>query len=112
MAAVQSVREQLYAYGDAASNGSLKDSLLAQNSLPFDSSFLQSKVIWGFSLLLVVVLAKVFGSKEKLPAGTRPLPKLPGMFKRLRVEAIVDTNFVHRPAIWHRTILGHSSTRR
>ena len=78
MAAVQSVREQLYSYGEAASNGSLKDALFAETSLPTDFSLLQSKVVWGFSLLLVIVLAQVFGSKSNLPKGVRALPKLQG----------------------------------
>ena len=75
MAQVQSVREQIYSYGEAVGNASLKDSLLGETS---DFSILHSKVLWGFSLLLVVVLAKVFGSKEKLPAGARKLPALKG----------------------------------
>jgi hypothetical protein len=79
MAAVHSVREQgLFGWGDGANNGSLKDTLFAETSLPTDFSLLQSKVVWGFTLVLAIVLAKVFGSKKKLPPGTRPLPSLPG----------------------------------
>ena len=67
----------LYGLGDAASNAS---ALFENASFPSDFSFLQSKVLWGFSLLLAFVVAKAFGSKQKLPAGTKPLPKMAGEF--------------------------------
>lgn len=79
MAAVHSIREQgLFGDGAAAINSSQQESLLADTSLPSDFSLLHSKVVWGFTLLLAFVLAKVLGSKSNLPPGTRPLPALKG----------------------------------
>lgn len=73
-AAVQSIRE----HGLYHTVGNASDAIFAETSLEGDMSLLSSKVVWGFSLLLVLVLARVFGSKSSLPAGTRALPKLPG----------------------------------
>ena len=73
-----SIREDsgAYSYGDAASNATA----FIADSFSSEFSLLHSKVLWGFSLLLAVVLAKVFSSKSKLPAGAKRLPYLPGMF--------------------------------
>ena len=83
-----SIREESgqYSYGDAASNATA----FLGDSLSSEFSILHSKVLWGFSLLLVIVLARVFGSKDKLPAGAKRLPSIPG---KLNVrEIILDAN--------------------
>jgi hypothetical protein len=40
-------------------------------------------VILGFAFIVLFVLARAFGvgKKQKLPAGVKPLPRLPGMYQ-------------------------------
>ncbi|OQO03054.1 hypothetical protein B0A51_18603, partial [Rachicladosporium sp. CCFEE 5018] len=40
---------------------------------------LHSKFLWGASLLLFFFIARAFTSKQKLPAGVKRLPRLPGL---------------------------------
>ena len=73
---IQSVSEQmLYSAGNASS-----DAANMLTPVPAGFSFFQPRVALGFSLLLLIVLARVFGAgKQKLPPGVKRLPRLPGM---------------------------------
>lgn len=75
---VEGVREQMmYAVNDnaTASMAPAKDPV-SVNTAEF--SFLQPKYIF-FCLLLLPIFARFFGlGKQKLPAGVKPLPRLPG----------------------------------
>lgn len=69
--------EQMSHFSDNASAGDEGSNVLG--TVPSGFSLLQSKVLIGFSLLLMIVLARAFGPrKQKLPPGVRPLPRLPG----------------------------------
>lgn len=104
-----SIREDsgLYSYGDAASNVT---AFLA-DTLPSDFSLLHSKVVWGFSLVLVLVLAKVFGSKDKLPAGAKRLPYLPGKLYLL-TSIMVCADGTIRSSFRYWSFLGDPNSRR
>lgn len=67
-----------YSYGDAANNAS--GSLVADDAMAAGFSLLQSPVVWGFSVLVAIVLASVFSGKQKLPPGAKRLPALKGWF--------------------------------
>lgn len=47
---------------------------------PVSSGFtmMNSTALWGFSLLIVILIVRVFGRGQKLPAGAKQLPRLPG----------------------------------
>lgn len=61
-----------------ADNSSYSDSGILEAPKPTELGFLQNpKVALGFCFLVVLILGKVFGGK-KLPAGVKPLPRLPG----------------------------------
>jgi hypothetical protein len=68
----------LYAYEE--SNASVLEPVNADMPVPADLSILNSKAVLGFTLLVVILVARLFGQKKKLPAGAKPLPKLPGKF--------------------------------
>jgi hypothetical protein len=42
------------------------------------TSFLQSKVVWAFGIIVAFVLARILTQRQKLPAGVKRLPKIPG----------------------------------
>lgn len=74
---VEGVREQvMYAISD---NATASLSPKAEPvSVANEFSFLQPKYLF-FCLLLLPVFARFFGlGKQKLPAGVKPLPRLPG----------------------------------
>ena len=61
-----------------ADNSSHSHSTFLQAPMPAEMGFLQNpKIALGFCFLMVFILGKVFGGK-KLPAGVKPLPRLPG----------------------------------
>lgn len=68
----------LYSYEDTinATGGKVQ----VDGSLPTEFNPMNSKIVWGFSVLLVLVLARVFGGGRKLPPGAKGLPRLPGMY--------------------------------
>ncbi|KAF2716666.1 putative P450 monooxygenase [Polychaeton citri CBS 116435] len=66
----------LYSYEDRlnASDGSAVDGAASTEFNPMNS-----KLVWGFSILLVLVIARIFTNRSKLPAGVKRLPRLPGV---------------------------------
>lgn len=59
-------------------NASYSDSSILEAPKPTELGFLQNpKIALGFCFVLVFILGKIFGGK-KLPAGVKPLPRLPG----------------------------------
>lgn len=74
---VSASNEQMQFAPDNASMAEAPHDIAGPVAAGFFSS--QPKVLIGFALLLVIVLAKVFGSKEKLPPGVKRLPRLPGL---------------------------------
>ena len=73
---IQSVHEHmLYASADNATSHSTN----ILDPVPSGAFSFQPKVIVGFALVLLIVLARVFGAgKQKLPPGVKRLPRLPG----------------------------------
>lgn len=76
MASMEASAGESTLYG--AENVSYTDSSILEAPKPTELGFLQNpKVALGFCFVLVFILGKVFGGK-KLPAGVKPLPRLPG----------------------------------
>jgi len=81
---IQSSAEQMLYSSDNASSTSTNP----LSPVTSGSFFLQPRVAIGFSLLLLIVLARVFGAgKQKLPPGVKRLPRLPGTY----LVIVVDT---------------------
>lgn len=101
---VQGAHQLLYAANDtAAASISPKPEPV---SVTPDFSFLQPKYIF-FCLLLLPIFARFFGlGKQKLPAGVKPLPRLPGEFRSIHLRSMVADLFT-RPAIC-RSFLGRA----
>lgn len=80
-----------FAYDDAL-NTSQYAGVQAESPVTPEFSFVNSRVFWAFGLLIALVLAQLAARKERLPAGVKRLPKLPGRhFKeRLTSEAMSD----------------------
>ena len=76
MASMEASMAEGSPYG--AGNTSNTDSPLLDAPKPMEMGFLQNpKIALGFCFLMVFILGKIFGGK-KLPAGVKPLPRLPG----------------------------------
>lgn len=72
---IQSGSEQMLYASDNAS-----ESANVLSPVPSGFSFGHPRVAIGFTLLLLIVLARVFGAgKQKLPPGVKRLPRLPGL---------------------------------
>jgi len=66
----------LHEHGMAVHNAS---TLIQATSFSSDSSLLNSKAIWGFTLVLAFVLSRVFGRRKNRPEDSWPLPALKGV---------------------------------
>lgn len=77
---VKAIQESVLPLTDSYDNSSYTEQPLLEASLPTDFSFLHSKAVWAFATILILVLARIFGSKQKLPAGVKRLPGLPGLY--------------------------------
>ena len=76
MATLSASQEQVV-YGADNASASGQDYM---SPVPSGFSLFQPRVALGFGLILLIVLARVFGGKRKLPAGVKPLPRLPGTY--------------------------------
>lgn len=66
------------AAGEGTLYGADNTSSILEGPKPTEMGLLQNpKIAIGFCFLMVFILGKVFGGK-KLPAGVKPLPRLPG----------------------------------
>lgn len=65
----------------AADNASAGPTAGIEAPAPTKLTTFSPTVIFGFSLIVLFVLAKAFGlgKKQKLPPGVKPLPRLPGL---------------------------------
>lgn len=63
----------LYSY--EAGNTSAFDGV--QSDAP-EFSLLHSRAVWAFSIVVAFLIARIFTQKQKLPAGVKRLPKIPG----------------------------------
>lgn len=68
----------LSSYQDTMNQSSPTESFHVEAPIASDSWMSNSATIWGLSLLVVILIVRVFGPKQKLPAGAKQLPRLPG----------------------------------
>ncbi|EGP87952.1 unnamed protein product [Zymoseptoria tritici ST99CH_1A5] len=77
---VQAAQEpSRYAFEQSIDNATVLEPVSVDTPIPADFSILNSKAVLGFSLLVIILVTRLFGQKKKLPAGAKPLPKLPGI---------------------------------
>lgn len=67
-----------YAFEQSIENATVLEPVSVETPIPADFSIFNSKAVLGFSLLVIILVTRLFGQKKKLPAGAKPLPKLPG----------------------------------
>jgi hypothetical protein len=103
----------LFAFEESLENASILESVKPETPVSADLSILNSKAVWGFSLLVIILLARVFGQKKKLPAGAKPLPKLPGELREpdtlLSVLTTAARYSMDRPLLGYSHIRSRSS---
>lgn len=71
----------LSSYEDTMNQSSSTGSFHVEAPEVAGSNMLNSATVWGLSLLVVLLIARVFGRKNKLPTGAKQLPRLPGKFR-------------------------------
>lgn len=65
-------------YEDIMNQSSVTETFRVETPVSSTFHMLNSTTVWGFSLLIVLLIVRVFASKQKLPAGAKQLPRLPG----------------------------------
>lgn len=68
----------LSSYEDTMNQSSPLEPFHVETPVSSDFNVLKSTTIWGFSLLLIILIVRLFGRQQKLPAGAKQLPRLPG----------------------------------
>lgn len=65
-------------YQDIMNQSSTTEPFRVETPLSSEFNLLNSATAWGFSLLAIILIVRVFARKQKLPAGAKQLPRLPG----------------------------------
>lgn len=69
----------LSSYQDVMNLSSMTEPLRVETPVSAEFDMLNSTTVWSFSLLFVILIVRVLSRKQKLPAGAKQLPRLPGM---------------------------------
>lgn len=99
----------LSSYEDTTNQSSTMESFHVETPVSSDFTMLNSTTLWGFSLLVVILVVRVFGRKQKRPLGAKPLPRLPG---KLRLISVDDYMLTVARYTMDRSVLGYPYLRR
>lgn len=89
---IQAEQEHPFYSYDDASNASSYAGAEDRSLISSEFSILNSRAFWALGLLAAFVVIRIVTQREKLPAGVKRLPKLPGMYAMSSSNASFNAN--------------------